>query len=262
MNAIVTEQRMGTLVETTQARDQSRLIEIIAQVAQDPRADLDRMERLMVMHEQLQTKQAERDFVAAMAEFKLDPPKIIKDKMVGFNTRGNGNEAAGRTEYKHATLGAVCAAAIEGLAKVGISHRWDLEQPDGRVRVTCVLTHRGGHSVRTVLEAGKDDSGKKNLIQQVASAVTYLQRYTLLAATGLATEDDDGRGAGDGDGDGDGEEQDTISEKQVADLEALLTEVKANKQSFLRWAMCDRLDQILAVNYKNCVSMVESKRGK
>lgn len=256
MNAIVTEQRMGTLVETTQARDQSRLIEIIAQVAQDPRADLDRMERLMVMHEQLQTKQAERDFVAAMAEFKLDPPTIIKDKMVGFNTRGNGNEPAGRTEYKHATLGAVCAAAIEGLAKVGISHRWDLEQPDGRVRVTCVLTHRGGHSVKTALEAGKDDSGKKNLIQQMASAVTYLQRYTLLAATGLATEDDDGRNAGGGEG------QDTISEKQVADLEALLTEVKANKQSFLRWAMCDRLDQILAVNYKNCVDVIERKRAK
>lgn len=256
MNAVV-EQRMGTLVETSRATDQSRLIEIIAQVAQDPRADLDRMERLMAMHERMSAKQAEQDFIAAMAEFKLNPPKIIKDKMVGFSTRASGDQPAGRTEYKHATLGAVCAAAIEGLAKVGISHRWDLEQPDGRVRVTCVLTHRGGHSVKTALEAGKDDSGKKNLIQQMASAVTYLQRYTLLAATGLATEDDDGRGFGGG-----GEEGDTISEKQVADLEALITEVRANKASLLRFAMCDRLDQIKAANYKSLVELVESKRGK
>ena len=258
MNAVV-EQRMGTLVEASRASDQSRLIEIIAQVAQDPRADLDRMERLMAMHERMTAKQAEQDFVGAMAEFKLDPPKIIKDKMVGFNTRGNGSEPAGRTEYKHATLGAVCAATIEGLAKVGISHRWDLEQPEGRVRVTCVLTHRGGHSVRTALEAGKDDSGKKNLIQQVASAVTYLQRYTLLAATGLATEDDDGRGFG---GDNSGADGDTISEKQVADLEALITEVRANKASLLRFAMCDRLDQIKIANYASLVALVESKRGK
>lgn len=254
MNAVV-EQRMGTLVETSRATDQSRLIEIIAQVAQDPRADLDRMERLMAMHERMTAKQAEQDFIAAMAEFKLNPPKIIKDKMVGFNTRASGDQASGRTEYKHATLGAVCAAAIEGLAKVGISHRWDLEQPDGRVRVTCVLTHRSGHGVRTTLEAGKDDSGKKNLIQQMASAVTYLQRYTLLAATGLATEDDDGRTTG-----GDGEHP-TISDKQVADLEALLTEVKGNKASFLRWAKCDSLEQILAVNYPHCVKQIESKRG-
>ena len=56
-----------------------------------------------------------------------------------------------------------------------------------------------GHSESTVLEAAPDSSGKKNAIQQVASTVTYLQRYTLLAACGLATkdmEDDDCAGAG------------------------------------------------------------------
>jgi hypothetical protein len=36
----------------------------------------------------------------------------------------------------------------------------------------------------------------KNAIQQVASTTTYLQRYTLLAITGMSTKgmDDDGRG--------------------------------------------------------------------
>lgn len=260
MSAVATEQRMGTLVETSAPpmvqNDQTRLIEIIAQVAQDPRADLDRMERLMAMHERMSAKQAEQDFVAAIAEFKRDPPKIIKDKFVGFNTRGQNGEPPGRTEYMHATLGAVCAAAIEGLANVGISHRWDLEQPNGLVRVTCVLTHRGGHSVRTVLEAGKDDSGKKNHIQQMASTVTYLQRYTLLAATGLAAEDDDGAGAGARD------EEPTITEEQVAKLDALLKDVKANKASFLKWARLDNLGQILAKNYDAVTKVIEAKRGK
>ena len=67
--------------------------------------------------------------------------------------------------------------------------------------VTCRITHRMGHSEEVSMSAFKDDSGKKNAIQQVASAITYLQRYTLLAATGLATheqQDDDGAATGQG----------------------------------------------------------------
>jgi hypothetical protein len=53
-----------------------------------------------------------------------------------------------------------------------------------------------GHSERTPLEASPDASGGKNGIQAVGSTVTYLQRYTLLSATGMAVQDqdDDGRG--------------------------------------------------------------------
>jgi hypothetical protein len=96
-------------------------------------------------------------------------------------------------------LGNVTATIVNGLAKHGFSHRWDTEQLDGgKIAVTCILTHKLGHSESTVLSSTKDDSGKKNNIQQMASAITYLQRYTLLAATGLATHDqgdDDGQGA-------------------------------------------------------------------
>ena len=52
--------------------------------------------------------------------------------------------------------------------------------------MTCVLSHRDGHFEETTLTAGRDDSGKKNAIQQVGSTITYLQRYTLKAALGLA----------------------------------------------------------------------------
>ncbi len=78
-----------------------------------------------------------------------------------------------------------------GLAAHGFSHRWDTKQADGRIEVSCILTHNLGHSESTTLEASPDSSGKKNAIQQVASTVTYLQRYTLLAACGLATKDMD-----------------------------------------------------------------------
>jgi hypothetical protein len=38
-------------------------------------------------------------------------------------------------------------------------------------------------------------SGSKNAIQAIGSAVTYLQRYTLLSATGLAAKNGDNDGA-------------------------------------------------------------------
>jgi ERF superfamily len=167
--------------------EQTVLLQVIARAAADSAIDLDRMERLFVMHERLNAKRAEREFIEAMARFKQDAPKIIKDKLVSFPHKSDD----GQTSYKHATLGAVCAAAIAGLAKVGISHRWDLKQADGRVEVTCVLTHTGGHSTSTMLSGAPDASGKKNTLQQVSSTISYLERYTLLAATGLATEDDD-----------------------------------------------------------------------
>ena len=49
------------------------------------------------------------------------------------------------------------------------------------------------------MTARPDDSGKKNSIQQHASAITYLQRYTLMASAGVAAmdqEDDDGAATG------------------------------------------------------------------
>ena len=61
----------------------------------------------------------------------------------------------------------------------------------GMIRVSCIITHVLGHSEQVSLQCGADQSGKKNNIQAVGSTVTYLERYTLLAATGIAVKDQD-----------------------------------------------------------------------
>jgi len=151
------------------------------------------MRAMLDLQKDWEANEARKAYVAAMAEFKRNPPEIFKRKQVAFTTRDGDT-----TSYKHATLGDVTTAIINGLAQHGISHRWDTKQDGGRIIVTCILTHNLGHSESTSLEGAPDSSGKKNGIQQVASTVTYLQRYTLLGASGLATkdeEDDDGAGA-------------------------------------------------------------------
>lgn len=159
-------------------------------------ASMDELRTFIELQERLEANQARKAYVAAMAEFKRNPPQIMKDKAVGYY-----NKDGSFTGYKHSTLGAVCGAVVEALGTHGFSHRWDTEQPDsGLIEVTCAITHAMGHSEVTRMVAPPDNSGKKNAIQQVASTLTYLQRYTLLAACGLATNeqlDDDGRGGGD-----------------------------------------------------------------
>lgn len=154
-------------------------------IAVERGADLDQLQKFMDLNDRWQAAEARKAYVAAMARFKLNAPTILKEKGVSF----------GDTNYKHATLFAVCDAALKGLAEVGISHRWIPKQEGDRISVTCELTHELGHSESVILTAAADSSGKKNSIQAIGSTVSYLERYTLLAATGLATKDMDNDGS-------------------------------------------------------------------
>ena len=158
---------------------------LMLQMAIQQGADLEKMTKLMDLQERWEANEARKAFTAAMTEFKQNPPRIVKDKQVAF----------GQTKYKHAELDQVSEVIGEALCRVGITHRWNVEQTDLQIKVTCVLTHSQGHSEQVSISAPPDSSGQKNAIQGIASAVSYLQRYTLLAASGTATGegDNDGR---------------------------------------------------------------------
>jgi hypothetical protein len=148
---------------------------------------IESLKGIMELQKDWEANEARKSYVADMAEFKLNPPEIYKTKLVAFSG----------TEYMHATIGDVTKAIVEALASHGFSHSWETRQDASLITVICKITHRMGHSESTSLQSSPDVSGKKNSIQAIASAQTYLQRYTLLAACGLATmdlPDDDGRG--------------------------------------------------------------------
>lgn len=176
----------GEAIEASKAVTPMELL----QMAMNQNADISKLEKLMELQLRWEANEAAKAFAAGMAAFKANPPEIVKNHRVAYEARGQ------KVAYTHATLDAVCDAVTEGLSKQGITHRWKVEQKDGRIRVTCVLK-LGIHTEETTLESSPDDTGSKNAIQALGSAVTYLQRYTLLAATGLAAKngDDDGQGA-------------------------------------------------------------------
>ncbi len=155
-------------------------------------ASLEQLEKFLALKERHDATEARKAFTEDMALAKKHPPTIVKDKHVSFTTQ------KGTTSYNHATLGNVVQTIVAWLAEYRFSHSWDTKQIEGgRIAVTCTLTHAMGHSESVTLDSMKEDSGTKNNIQAMGSAITYLQRYTLLAITGLATEeqDDDGQGA-------------------------------------------------------------------
>ena len=160
----------------------------LIQLAVSQNADIDKLEKLMELQMRWEANEAKKSFVSAMNAFKAEPPEIIKNRSVSFGV--------GKAAYDYASLDQVCTQVTHGLSKHGISHRWRVEQREGIIRVTCILTHDMGHSEETSLEGSAETSGSKNSIQAIGSSVTYLERYSLLAATGLAVKNADNDGAG------------------------------------------------------------------
>jgi hypothetical protein len=216
---------------------------MLLQIAVQQGVDTEQLKVLMELQREWKADQARDAFVKAMNDFRSEALKIVKTKQVSF----------GNTSYKHATLANIVDVAAPALSKHGLSHRWETKQEGGNglITVTCVITHQLGHSERTSLSAPPDSSGGKNAIQGVGSAVSYLQRYTFMAITGLAAADQDNDG---------GQPSETLSPKQIADLDALIEEVGANKATFLKVCKVESLEQMLAKNYGEAVKRLEAKR--
>ena len=155
-------------------------------------ADLEMVKQFMDLRDREEAREAKNAYTAAMAAFKLNPPEIEKDKQVGFDSKKPG---VASTSYSHASLGNVSTRINKGLGEHKLSAAWKTEQGEGGITVTCTITHAMGHSESTSLKANADNTGNKNSIQAIGSTISYLERYTLLALTGLATKDMDDDGA-------------------------------------------------------------------
>lgn len=224
----------------------ARLIEYAMQQG----ADMDRLEKLMELQQRWEANEARKDYHLALAGFKAEPLSITKDKRVYFP----GKDGKPPTEFHHATLGNVVGVIAPALAKHRMSHSWDVRREGDRIFVTCKLTHAHGHSEGVTLDGPLDTTGSKNNIQSQGSTITYLQRYTLLALTGLATEDqdDDGRGS-------EGEPEPRISAEQEAKLRDVLSEAGADLAKFCEYMEIDSLSAIAATQFQRALSAANAK---
>src|SRR5690606_7370945 len=83
MNTAIAPRQENTAV--AKAGESATILQIIQQVAMSPNADIDKMERLMAMHERFQAQQAKQQYDEALAQMQEELPVIgerggIKDK--------------------------------------------------------------------------------------------------------------------------------------------------------------------------------------
>ncbi len=212
-------------------------------------ADLDQIQKLLDLQERWEAREAAKAFVTALSAFKADPPTVFKNKTASFDNRGGG-----KTGYSFATLAEVTGAIAPALAKHGLSHRWEVKQAEGgTIQVTCILTHEQGHSESAVLQGSPDQSGAKNAIQAVGSTVTYLERYTLLAITGLAATDQDT--------DGNFGPVNKISTEQKDEIIALMQTTGADTVKFLAYMGVTTLDEMPAGMFDRAIQALNKKKG-
>ena len=158
---------------------QASVLSIIDKMANATEIDFSKLEKMLDMQERIMNKQAEMSFNRDFALMRGELPAIAK------NTTGHN--------CKYATLNAINIAIDPFLSKYGFASSFENSQENGNITVTCVILHKEGHSKRVPLTVKSDDSGKKNDIQAIGSALTYAQRYTLGLALNLSLGvDDDG----------------------------------------------------------------------
>ena len=204
-------------------------------------ADIEVLEKLMALHERWEKNQARKDFDEAVAAAKAEIPPITKNR-------------EGHNSKRYADFAAIAKIVDPIIARHGLSYRFRTKQGE-RIDVTCILSHRAGHSEETTLCGPPDTTGSKNAIQAIGSTLTYLQRYSLVQMLGLASsEDDDGRSAA---------STTTIDAQQAQNLRDYIRGAGASEAKFLKWAKVEKIEDIPADLYDSCVEATQSfNKGK
>lgn len=216
------------------------ILAVIDRAARDPSVDIDKMERLMQMHERIQVQHARQVYQSALARMQPELP-VVKHR----------GDAAKR--YTYALWEDIHRAMAPVLHKYGFALFFNVETGD-KVRVTGILTHEAGHREQTEITLPADSSGNKNAVQAVASSVAYGKRYTAGALLNFATtgEDDDAQSA----------EDPMIDADQVSNLRKRLDACGADVAAFCEWAGVDALTQIRCGQWPRVLKAVEAKEAK
>lgn len=245
----VAERIEQTNVATHPASDTTSLLQVISRAASDPSVDIDKMERLLQMHERLVEREARAAFTAALAAMQPKIPVIERKGMIRVPAKD------GKTghETPYALWEDINEAIRPLLAEHGFALTFRVKKDADRVEVTGVLSHREGHSEETTLSLPMDSTGSKNNVQAIGSSVQYGKRYTGSALLNITTrgEDDDGKAAG---------AAIAINDQQREELTALLDDTATDEARFYAFFGIEYLAELPAKRFGEAKAMLETKK--
>lgn len=205
--------------------------------------DAESMEKMVTLYERMADREARRLFNVAFAKFKAECPEIRKTQTV----------KAGSFHYTFAPLDEIDRVVRPHLESSGFSYWWDSATNGGEITVTCKLEHEAGHSKESHFSCPFTSKAGMSDQQKHASALTYGKRQSLTSVLGLSTTDADTDG---------GAPLSKIDEAQVALLDELIRDAKADRSKFLKHAKVGTLEDILTEQYGELVKALEEKKRR
>ena len=222
-------------------------MQLIESASKSPDVDVAKLEKMLDMQERILNRQAETDFNAAMSAAQSEMGRVSADAVNP------------QTRSKYASYAALDRALRPIYTAHGFAISFDTaDSPhDECIRVLAYVSHRGGHTRTYHVDVPADGKGIKGnaamtRTHAAGSAMSYGMRYLLKLIFNVAVGEDDD--------DGNSAAIPRITEEQAANIRALLEEVGANEQAFLKYMQADKIESIQAAAYEMAVKALERKR--
>ena len=262
-----TEQSQGPverLLPASPSDCPSTVLALIERVALDPRADVEKLERMMAMYERLKAKEAELAYNAAKGRIlkKLARIKIVKNRSVLYEVEKGRPQKGIYEAFKYAPLEEIDKHLRPLLAEEDMDLSYsDKPREDGGILIRGRLKHLpGGHYEDSFMPAPLDTSGGKSNVQAVGSTNSFLRRYVACNIFNIVVvgDDDDGTGG-------------TIDEAQTKIILDLLKKAKGGPK-FLKYLKAQSVADagsleaavatIAARDYRKAISTLEEQIAK
>jgi len=226
------------------------IVQMIERAASNPSVDIDKMERLLQMQERVFERRAKSEFSIALAAMQPTLPTVERNGRITITDKNDRKSVIQSTPY--ALWEDINEAIRPCLAEHGFALSFRTGQSaDGKITVTAVLSHSGGHQEETTITLQHDSTGSKNSVQAVGSSISYGKRYTaglLLNITSRGEDDDGKRGGNTG-----------ISAEQVEELQTKIISAGADVQRFLQFFKIEKVEDLPAARFADAMNRLNEK---
>jgi ERF superfamily len=229
------EAQIARIMAARQGDSSSTVLELIERVVLDPRAGVEKLDRMMAMYERQKAKEAELGFNAAKGRIlkKLAGIKFVKNRPAIYEIEKGKPQRGTYEAFKYAPLEEI----DKHLRPLLLEEEMDLSYSDeprehGWILIRGRLKHLpGGHFEDSFMPAPPDTSSGKSIVQGVGSTNSYLRRYIACNIFNIVVvgDDDDGNGG-------------TIDEAQTHTLLDLIKKAKVGPK-FLKYMKAQSIEQ-------------------